>query len=131
MTHPHTVCTMNPQRRFHQTSIQVLDPGFDPEGFSAFMDKLRRNHPHTTFRTLSLREVTARDPSVLSSLFTGKKSDLNDGIRDFCRDFAKYTDGDPISIQDGVRLFRAGLSNLETLSRPSVCTAAAQPVKAV
>ena len=131
MTHPHTVCTMNPQRRFHQTSIQVLDPGFDPEGFSAFMDELRRNHPHTTFRTLSLREITARDPSVLSSLFTGKKSDLNDGIRDFCRDFAKYTDGDPISIQDGVRLFRAGLSNLETLSRPSVCTAAVQPVKAV
>ena len=113
MTGSHAVCTMNGDRHFPHKAIQVLDPGFDPEGFAAFLKKLQKNHPGVSFRVLSLSQITSRDTQVMHSLFTGERSELNDGVRDFCHHYAKYTGMAPISIQDGVRLYRCGQQNLE------------------
>lgn len=112
---PRAVCTMNPNRQFQQPYVQVLDPGFDEQGFAKFMDTLRRNHPHTQFRVLSLPEITSQNMLCLAGLFTGEKSLLSDGVWDFYRDYTRYTQNAPVPLQDGVRLYRSGCQNVEKL----------------
>ena len=79
------------------------------------MDTLRRNHPHTQFRVLSLPEITSQNMLCLAGLFTGEKSLLSDGVWDFYRDYTRYTQNAPVPLQDGVRLYRSGCQNVEKL----------------
>ena len=110
---PHTVCTLQGAKAFSQTHIRVLDTG--RADFPAFLKSLQKSNPQAQIQVVSLAETVQGEDSPLACLFGEEPSDLSDGIRDFCREYTRFTGCSPISLEDALRLYRAGQRNMERL----------------
>ncbi len=121
------VCTRSAVQKPLPGEVQVLDTGIDPQGFARYLQKLRHMYPDTCFRVISLKQVSGSSIAPLTGFFTNASSEMTDGIRDFCRDYSKYTQNDPISIQDGVRLYRCGCENMQAQLKLQSCAVQLRP----
>ena len=67
------------------------------------------------YQVISLAETVQGEASPLACLFGEEPSDFSDGTRDFCREYTRFTGCSPISLEDALRLYRAGQRNMEQL----------------
>lgn len=111
----YTQTTCNSTQHFDATDIQVLYTGIAPDRFSAFLEQLRHNNPDAKIRILSLQTFLTEDTALLADLFSGVDSDMVKGAQDFCRDYAKYTQGEFVPMKDAVNLYCAGKETLRQL----------------
>ena len=108
-------CTCNSAQHFDVAEIQVFHTGITPNGFSGFLEQLRKNNPDAEIQVLPLQACLAEDTALLAGLFSGADSDMIKGAQDFCRDYTRYTQGEFVPLKDAVNLYCAGKKALKQL----------------
>lgn len=110
-----TTCTTDSRISLKAPVVQVMDTGIDPEGFCQWLETLRRNHPETSFQTVSLEKLLGKRSAPLFSLFSGEENELSQGALDFFRDFSTCTGSSTIPFSDARSLYAWGYENMNRL----------------
>lgn len=108
-------CTTDSRVSIKAPVVQVMDTGIDSEGFSQWLETLKRNHPETSFQTVSLEKLLGKRTVPLSSLFSGEESQVSQGALNFFRDFSTCTGSSAIPFSDARALYAWGYENMNRL----------------
>lgn len=109
------VCTTDSRVSIKAPAVQVMDTGIDPEGFSQWMEGLKKANPETAFQTVSLEKLLGKRSAPLFSLFSGEENELSQGALNFFRDFSTCTGSSAIPFSDARALYAWGYENMNRL----------------
>lgn len=109
------VCTTDSRVSIKAPVVQVMDTGIDPEGFSQWMEGLKKANPETAFQTVSLEKLLGKRSAPIFSLFSGEENQLSQGALNFFRDFSTCTGSSAIPFSDARALYAWGYENMNRL----------------